>query len=84
MSLADWLPLPGTVTDVGNREKVDAYNERSVAVMHRPGPSELVEYVNATRGGPLELRYREERRWGKLKRLKRECNPTEVLRTQLL
>lgn len=70
--------------DAANRSKVDAYNDRSIAIMRGKDHSEFVDFQNATRTRPIELRYRGAARLDKLRRLKKQWDPTGVFTTQLL
>lgn len=69
---------------MSNRAKVDAHNDRCIAMMRGPNASEFADFQNGTRTGPIELRYRGEARLEKLKGLKKEWDPTEVFTNQLL
>ena len=71
-------------TDIANRAKVDAYNERSIATMRGSDQSKYADYQNATREGPIELRYRGKGRLEKLRRLKKEWDASGVFTNQLL
>ncbi|KAK0506883.1 hypothetical protein JMJ35_010583 [Cladonia borealis] len=71
-------------TDPKNRGTVDEYNERCLAIMRGPNTGEWADYQNATRSGPIELRFRGKDRLARLQRLKKEWDPTGVFTTQLL
>ena len=57
---------------------------RCLAIMRGPNTSEWANYQNATRSGPIELRFRGKDRLARLQRLKKEWDPTRVFTTQLL
>lgn len=71
-------------TNIATRAKVDAYNERSIATMRGSDQSEYADYPNATRAGPIELRYRGTERLDKLRRLKKAWDSSGVFTHQLL
>ena len=52
--------------------------------MRGPNISEWADYQNGTRSGPIELRFRGEHRLARLRRLKKEWDPTGVFTSQLL
>ena len=72
-------------TDPRNRNKVDEYNKRTIAVM-RTGQDEAdwVEYQNSTRETPIQYRYRGTQRLAQLKELKRIWDPRGIFTSQLL
>lgn len=45
---------------------------------------EFVDFANGTRLGPIERRYRDKERLERLKKMKKEWDPTGVFTTQLL
>lgn len=71
-------------TDARNRAKVDEYNEKCIAIMRGPNPTELVNYQNGTRDGPIEYRYRGTERLARLRKLKRQWDPSGIFTRQLL
>ena len=71
-------------TDVANREIVDSYSEKSIALMRGPNRDEYVDFANGTRTGPIELRFRGVGKLEKLRALKREWDPNGVFTRQLL
>jgi len=52
--------------------------------MRGPDTSEWADYQNATRSGPIELRFRGKDRLVRLQRLKKEWDPMGVFKNQLL
>ncbi|KAI1088778.1 hypothetical protein F5B19DRAFT_505270 [Rostrohypoxylon terebratum] len=71
-------------TDPANRQKVDDFNDQSIAIMRGPDRSEYADFQNGTRTGPIELRYRGVGKLEKLKMLKKTWDPTGVFTKQLL
>ncbi|KAF7359848.1 FAD-binding domain-containing protein [Mycena venus] len=71
-------------TDPANREKVDAFNDESIAIMRGTHSSEYADFQNGTRTGPIELRFRGEGKVDKLRMLKRKWDPEGVFSRQLL
>jgi FAD/FMN-containing dehydrogenase len=71
-------------TDAKNRSKVDAYNEKCLTIMRGLDTSEWANYQNATRSGPIELRFRGKERIARLQQLKRKWDPTAIFANQLL
>ena len=71
-------------TDVASREKVDEYSLKAIAAMREATYSEQIEFGNATRAGPVELRFRGNDRADKLKALKQVWDPSGVFTRQLL
>ncbi|KAJ7881707.1 hypothetical protein B0H14DRAFT_3759240 [Mycena olivaceomarginata] len=71
-------------TDPANREKVDGFNDASIAIMRGPDSSEYADFQNGTRTGPIELRFRGEGKVDKLTMLKRKWDPEGLFTTQLL
>lgn len=71
-------------TDERNREKVDEYNEKCIAIMRGPSPTEFVNYQNGTRDGPIEYRYRGIERLSRLRHLKKQWDPSGIFTGQLL
>ncbi|CAI6338931.1 unnamed protein product [Periconia digitata] len=69
-------------TDVNSRNKVDEFSDRAIAAMR--GDGERREFQNATREGPIELRYRDPVKLAKLKQLKQVWDPNGVYTRQLL
>ena len=63
---------------------MDAFNKKVIATMRGPDEKDLVDYQNATRDGSIEYRYRGTERLARLKKLKREWDPTGVFTDQLL
>ncbi|KAI0893446.1 hypothetical protein F4806DRAFT_194633 [Annulohypoxylon nitens] len=71
-------------TDPANRQKVDDFNDQSIAIMRGPDRSEYADFQNGTRTGPIELRYRGVGKLEKLRVLKKKWDPTGVFTKQLL
>ncbi|KAF2787641.1 FAD-binding domain-containing protein [Melanomma pulvis-pyrius CBS 109.77] len=71
-------------TDAASRGKVDEFNDKSIEIMRGPDRSEYADFQNGTRTGPIELRFRGDRKLEKLKELKKKWDPTGVFTTQLL
>ena len=71
-------------TDPKNRAKVDDYSDRSISLMRGPHEADYVDFVNGTRTGPIERRYRPGEKLAQLKKLKRIWDPTGVFTSQLL
>jgi hypothetical protein len=71
-------------TDPASRGKADKLNGKSFEIMRGPDRSEYAEFHNASRTGPIELRFRGNGKLEKLKQLKKKWDPTGVLTTQLL
>ncbi|KAI1386031.1 uncharacterized protein F4822DRAFT_360734 [Hypoxylon trugodes] len=71
-------------TDVNNRQKVDAFNDESIAIMRGPDVTEYADFQNGTRTGPIELRFRGAGKLEKLRALKKKWDPTGVFTRQLL
>ncbi|XDG04463.1 hypothetical protein ABKA04_004078 [Annulohypoxylon sp. FPYF3050] len=71
-------------TDPANRQKVDDFNDQSIAIMRGPDRSEYADFQNGTRTGPIELRYRGIGKLEKLRALKKKWDPTGVFTKQLL
>jgi FAD/FMN-containing dehydrogenase len=71
-------------TDAANRQKVDDFSARAIATMRGPNRTEYIDFQNATRTGPLSLRFRDPGKLAKLKALKLAWDPHGVFTTQLL
>ncbi|KAI1207303.1 uncharacterized protein F4807DRAFT_183671 [Annulohypoxylon truncatum] len=71
-------------TDARNRQKVDDFNDQSIAIMRGPDRSEYADFQNGTRTGPIELRFRGAGKLDKLRALKKKWDPTGVFTKQLL
>ena len=52
--------------------------------MRGPERSEWADYQNGTRSGPIELRFKDEERLARLRRLKQLWDPAGVFTDQLL
>lgn len=72
-------------TDAKIRVKVDECNAKCITIVRGADVANLMGYQNGTRVGPIERRYRaDKKRLARLKALKRELDPTAILTTQLL
>lgn len=71
-------------TDSNNRSKVDEYNERSTAIMRGNDEVNFVDFQNGTRVGPIERRFRGNKRLAKLMALKIEWDPRGVFTSEFL
>ncbi|OCL05429.1 FAD-binding domain-containing protein [Glonium stellatum] len=71
-------------TDAANRQKVDEFNDESIAIMRGPERSEYADFQNGTRTGPIELRFRGKGKLEKLRMLKKKWDPTGVFTAQLI
>ncbi|KAL4907582.1 hypothetical protein BDW74DRAFT_176333 [Aspergillus multicolor] len=71
-------------TDSANREKIDTYNERCINIVREADTGELVDFVNGTRTGPIERRFRGVERLETLRRVKREWDARGVFTRELL
>ncbi|KAF2656261.1 FAD-binding domain-containing protein [Lophiostoma macrostomum CBS 122681] len=70
--------------DPTSRERVDAANKKSIEIMRGPDETEYVDFVNGTRSGPIELRFRNEHRLAKLRALKKKWDPRGVFTRELI
>ena len=71
-------------TEPANRSKVDDFNKKSIEMMRGPAREEYADFVNGTRTGPIDLRFRGEGKLEKLRALKRKWDPEGVFTRQLL
>lgn len=71
-------------TDAASREKVDEFNDKSIAIMRGPDETEYADFQNGTRTGPVEWRFRGHGKVEKLKSLKKRWDPQGVFTKQLL
>ena len=71
-------------TNPQTRVKVDEFNEKAIAVMRGPNQADYVDFVNGTRVGPIERRFRSVQKTNRLRELKKIWDPTGVFTDQLL
>lgn len=71
-------------TDVSSHKRVAELNAECIAISRGPDQSEYADFPNATRTGPIELRFRGEGKLEKLRLLKRKWDPKGVFTRQFL
>lgn len=71
-------------TEAASHKRVAELNAECIAISRGPDQSEYADYQNATRAGPIELRFRGEGRLDKLRALKKKWDPKGVFTRQLL
>ncbi|KAH7382520.1 hypothetical protein DE146DRAFT_623490 [Phaeosphaeria sp. MPI-PUGE-AT-0046c] len=64
--------------------KVDEYNEQAIRLMRGTDQSKYVDFQNATRTGPVALRFRGDGKVERLRAMKRKWDPEGVFCKQLL